>query len=119
MPLKTILNDILTQIPGALGTILIDWEGEAVEQVSRMDDFHLKVLGAHCGIILENLRRAAQRLGGDEVEELVVRARTLSILVVPVTQDYFLVLTLREDVPAARARAVVRAHGARLLAEVS
>lgn len=119
MPLKTILNDILTQIPGGLGAILIDWEGEAVEQVSRMDDFQLKVLGAHCGIILENLRHAAQRLDGGEIEELVIRARHQSILVVPVTTEYFLVLTLGEEVPAAQARAVARAHGARLLFEVS
>lgn len=119
MPLKAILNDILTQIPGALGAILIDWEGEAVEQVSRMDDFQLKVLGAHSGIILDALRLAAQRLDGGEIEELAVRARTLGILVVPVTRDYFLVLTLGENVPTAQARAVVRTHGARLLSEVS
>lgn len=118
MPLKSIIAEIVAQIPGALGAVLIDWEGEAVEHVSRMDDYELKVMGAHHGVILDNLRRASERLGKGPVEEITIHAGNMTILVTPVTRDYFLVLSLDKQALAAQARAVVRALSPGLRAEV-
>ncbi|MDO3379193.1 roadblock/LC7 domain-containing protein [Geoalkalibacter halelectricus] len=118
MPLKTLLAEILQHIPGSLGAVLVDWEGEAVEHVSHMDAFELKLLGAHQGIILESLRRVAQRLDGSDIDEVVVHARRLNILIAPVTGEYFLVLTLDRGALTPRARAVVRNHAQRLRREI-
>ncbi|KIH77055.1 Predicted regulator of Ras-like GTPase activity, Roadblock/LC7/MglB family [Geoalkalibacter ferrihydriticus] len=118
MSLNTILTNIVDQIPGALGAILVDWEGEAVEHVSHMDDFELKLLGAHHGIILENLRQVAQRLDKTDVEEIVVQARRLRVLISPVSPEYFLVLTLQRRSLIAHARSVVESYRERLRLEI-
>ncbi len=118
MPLKAILHDLVEAVPGSLGAIFADWEGEAVEHVARMDDFQLKVMGAHHGIILENLRQAASRLGKGPVEEVVIRARDMTVLVTPVTVEYFVVLALESGALAARARPAIRLCCERLRAEI-
>ncbi len=103
MPFKRLLGDLLQNIPGAQGAIIADWEGEAVDQVARIDEYQLKVTGAHKGVILTNLREVVKRLGGDEPQEIVITTKKLQTLILPITHDYFLVLTLQRGGALGRA----------------
>lgn len=103
MPFKKQLNRMLEKIPGALGAIIADWEGEAVDQVALMDDYDIKILGAHKGIILTRLREALERVDGGELEEILISAEQNQTLIAPVTEDYFLVLTLLPEAMLGRA----------------
>ncbi|RLB61848.1 MAG: roadblock/LC7 domain-containing protein [Deltaproteobacteria bacterium] len=94
MPFKSLLNLLVERVPGAQGAIIADWEGEAVDQVGIMDDYDLKVIGAHKGVILHNMREVVDRLGDDELKEIVVTTKEGQTLILPVTKDYYLVLTL-------------------------
>jgi len=99
MPFKKVLTELVESVPGAQGAIVADWEGEAVDHVSRIDDYELKVIGAHKGVILYNLREVVRRLDGGDLEELVISTEKSQTVVLPITDDYFLVLTLeRGDV---------------------
>ena len=103
MPFKALLNRLLEDIPGAVGAIIVDWEGESVDQVARVDDYDIKVLGAHSGIILGFLREALSRLESGNLEELVFRAGQNKILLAPLTDEYVLVVQLGPTAIAARA----------------
>lgn len=94
MPFKSLLNLLIERVPGAQGAIVADWEGEAVEQVGIMDDYDLKVIGAHKGVILHSMRDVVDRLGDDELKEIIITTKQAQTLVLPVTNDYYLVLTL-------------------------
>ena len=99
MPFKKLLGALLENVPGAQGAIVADWEGEAVDQVGHMDEYELKVLGAHKGVILHNMRDVVDRLGDDELKEIVITTARAQMIILPVTNEYFLVLTLnRADV---------------------
>jgi predicted regulator of Ras-like GTPase activity (Roadblock/LC7/MglB family) len=103
MPFKHLLTQLLERVPGASGAIIADWEGEAVDHVARMDDFELRVIGAHNGIILSNLRRVLGRLNRDRLQEVVISTSHSRTLVIPVTEDYFLVLAADREVVLGRA----------------
>lgn len=94
MSFKLVLEHLLQQVPGALGAIIVDWEGEAVDHAARMDSYELQVLGAHKGVILANLREAVRRLGDEEIEEIVISTAVSQTLILPVTPEYALILTL-------------------------
>ncbi|BCR04166.1 GTPase [Desulfuromonas versatilis] len=94
MPFQKLLGELIERVPGARGAILADWEGEAVDQVARMDTYELKVMGAHKGVILNNLREILERLESDQLQEIVVTTALAQTLIMPVTHEYFLVLTL-------------------------
>jgi len=94
MPFKRELESLMNRVPGALGAIVADWEGEAVDQVARMDEYELKIHGAHSGVILSNMREVMSRLSPGNLQEIVVTTEKMQTLVVPVTPDYFLVFAL-------------------------
>ncbi len=104
MPFERLLTELVREVPGAMGAILADWEGEAVAQAALMDDYELKIIGAHQGILLNHFRDAIRRLGLDELEELAVMTEDLRIFVVPVTMDYYVALLLRREAPWGPAR---------------
>jgi predicted regulator of Ras-like GTPase activity (Roadblock/LC7/MglB family) len=97
MPLRRLLQELVERTDGAQGAILADWEGEAVEHFSCMDDYELKVAGAHKGVILDGFRRVTGRLGGAEPQEIVISTDKTQTLVLPVNNEYFLVLILAPD----------------------
>lgn len=97
MAMKEDLTVLMASVPGALGAILVDWEGEAVDHVTGMDAYDLKVLGAYSGAILMNLRATVDRFDDDDLEELVVVTAGVRMIVRLVTRDYFLVFTGRKD----------------------
>lgn len=103
MPFKSILNDWISRVPGALGAIIVDWEGEAVDQVGRLDSYDLKVIGAHKGLILDQLRKAVQRTAGNELLEISISTSKYQTLIVPVDAEYCLVLTLEQGEMIGRA----------------
>ena len=95
MPFKAILKELVGQVHGAQGAILLDWEGEAVEQHSVLSDYEIKFIGAHMGIILYNLKRNLnEELGDDDVKWLTLDLDSRRIAVFPVDRDYFVVLVL-------------------------
>lgn len=118
MTFKRILGALLTAVPGADGAILADWEGEAVDQVTSMDDYRLKVIGAHNGVILANFRDVVRRLDGSELKEIVITSGRMRIVIMPITQEYFLVLTLARNDALGRALFEMRRCVVRLQNEI-
>lgn len=99
MSFKMPLMEMLDRIPGAQGAILVDWEGEAVDQAGVMDDYDLKLIGAYKGVVLTNLRNVASRVSDDPLQEIIITTEQAQLVVLPVTLDYFLALALdRSDI---------------------
>ena len=103
MPFKTILRKLVESIPGATGAILADWEGEAVEQHCLYDDYELKVLAAHKGILLSRIREVYASFPGEEPCDAVVTTASQYILTGCIGPDYALVMTLDRHALVSRA----------------
>lgn len=105
MPFKRILQTLVEATPGATGAVLADWEGEAVEQYCRIDEFEMKVIGAHKGIILGRARELHQKLALGEIEDITITSARQHHLVGAVGPDYVVVMTLaRSALPAVAMR---------------
>jgi predicted regulator of Ras-like GTPase activity (Roadblock/LC7/MglB family) len=100
-----ILEDLIDAVPGAIGAIFADWDGEAVDHVSFGAAEEIKLIGAHFGIILRladiSMR---EKVGAGPVEEVLVEGPQRSFLVRPVTSEYYVVLTIGEDAQMGLAR---------------
>ncbi|HTP64480.1 MAG TPA: roadblock/LC7 domain-containing protein [Geobacteraceae bacterium] len=94
MPFKAILKKLVEDTPHAGGAILADWEGEAVEQHCLYDDFELKLLGAHKGIILNRMKELHADLTADEMQYAVITTGEQQVIIGAVGPDYSLVMTL-------------------------
>ncbi len=103
MPFKAILMKLVETTPGANGAILTDWEGEAVEQYSLADEFELKLIGAHKGIILNRMKEIQHRFLSGDVHEAVISTNTHHVIIGTIDEDYSLIMTLDRNALVARA----------------
>lgn len=119
MPFKKIMGNLVDSTLGATGAIFLDWEGEAVEQYSTNDDtYHLKVLGAHNGVILGLISNAQAIDEKSKVECVSIKMENFSVIMAPVDDEYFVVLTIKPGSSLSRARYGIRHTAKALMAEM-
>lgn len=99
-----ILEGIVRRVPGAVGAVFADWEGEPVDQFAHVPPLDIQLVGAHWGVVWSQAtRRLAQHELG-AVEELLIEGERAIVLVRLVTEGYFVVLATRRDAHLATAR---------------
>jgi len=97
VPFKSILRKLVEDTPHASGAVLADWEGEAVEHHCLYDDYELKLLGAHKGIILNRMREIHGDLAAGELQDVVITTGKQQVIIGVVGPEYSLVMTLARE----------------------
>jgi predicted regulator of Ras-like GTPase activity (Roadblock/LC7/MglB family) len=93
MPYKKILMDLLQDLPGAHAAVLLDAQGELVVEAGDGDARH-RLIGAYQGIALSRLEKLANDYPTGSVRALVSRHTQGQVVVTPLKDGYFLVLSL-------------------------
>jgi len=92
---QAILNDLVS-LPGAIGALFLDWEGETVEMLGARpfdaDDHDLKILGAYQGIFLTHLREMCERIDTGKPHRFKVEFAATKVLCCDLKDGYYLVL---------------------------
>ncbi len=102
-----ILAELVGQIPGALGAIFLDWDGEAVDQFSHIPVMDILLVGAHWAIVLRHVQELLEKHSWGEPELLVLNGPDTDIIIKPITSDYALVLAMKSGHQLARALSAV------------
>lgn len=99
-----ILKQLVDALPNAIGAIFIDWEGEVVDEFSYLNTNDIRLIGAHWAIPFNSLKNIFNRHQLGSPVEVVLRMTKQCIIIRRVTDDYLVVLVLRQasDVPRAR-----------------
>lgn len=103
MPYRSILDELLAQVPGSQTALLLDGQGEVVVGAGDLDERH-RLIGAYQGIALGMVSRTASRFGVGGIETLVWRHTDGSVILATLNDGYYLVLSLGPRAPAAMAR---------------
>lgn len=104
MPFHAILKNLVDTVPHAVGAILVDWEGEAVQEYCHCDSYDMRFVGAHKGIVLSRLRETHTASLEGEIEDVLVTSECQILLIGAVDPDYSLVLQTTRSCPACLAR---------------
>jgi predicted regulator of Ras-like GTPase activity (Roadblock/LC7/MglB family) len=113
-----ILHALVERVPGALGAIFADWEGEAVDHFAHMPPIDIQLVGAHWGIVLMQASDRLARAGVGRVEELLVECSASLVLIRRVTERYYVVLTTKRSVHLGTARRELERSAQTLLGEM-
>lgn len=98
-----ILKSMVDRVPGALGAIFADWEGEMVDQFAHVPPLEIQLAGAHWGVVLNQTSMVTSHLGWGGVNELCIEGERGLALIRRVTEGYFVVLAAKKDVHLATA----------------
>jgi len=103
MSFEVILKDLVEQVPKAIGAILVDWEGEAVMEYCHCDPYDMRFIAAHKGIILAHIKELQSREQIGAVEDVVITASEMHLIIGCIDQDYSLVMNVERSCPVALA----------------
>jgi predicted regulator of Ras-like GTPase activity (Roadblock/LC7/MglB family) len=110
-----ILQRMVEDVPGAIGAVFADWEGESVGEFARdLPELEIRIVGAQWGVVWSELQRAFRRANLSAATELIVDGDRGSVLVRQVTEQYYVVLTVGAGGHLAKAIDAI-ARGAELL----
>ncbi len=90
-----ILAELVGEIPGALGAVFLDWDGEAVDQFSHIPLFDILLVGAHWGIVLRHVNNLLENHAWGATQLVVLNGPKTDILIKPITEDYAIVLAMK------------------------
>jgi predicted regulator of Ras-like GTPase activity (Roadblock/LC7/MglB family) len=100
-----ILQRMVERVPGALGAIFADWDGEPVgtfaPDIAALD---IEIIGAQWGLVWTQVQKALARAKLGRPLELIVDGERGSALVREVSESYYVVLTTKRDCHLATAK---------------
>jgi predicted regulator of Ras-like GTPase activity (Roadblock/LC7/MglB family) len=113
-----ILKTMVDRVPGAIGAVFADWEGEPVDQFAHIAPIDIQLVGAHWGIVFNSCREGLARLGAGNIDELWVEGENALVFVQRVTAQYYVVLATKRSAHLQTARRALQACADTLLREM-
>jgi predicted regulator of Ras-like GTPase activity (Roadblock/LC7/MglB family) len=98
-----ILQRMVERVPGAVGAVFTDWEGEPVDQFAHIPPLDIQLVGAHWGIVFLQASERLAKHGLGAVEEFLIEGERATVLVRSVTDKYFVVLATKREAHLATA----------------
>jgi len=93
--IEAVLEKLVHSTPKAIGAIMVDWEGEAVQEYCYCDPYEIRFIAAHKAILLsafKELHGSCDDAG--QIEELVISSSGVHLIIGIIDEDYSLVLSV-------------------------
>jgi predicted regulator of Ras-like GTPase activity (Roadblock/LC7/MglB family) len=98
MPYQTLLDRLMSSVDGVRGAVLLDSEGEVIVE-SGARDFRHRLIGAYQGLALAAARQTLGAYGvGDGIRHLLCRYEGGTVIVRPMRDGYYFIVSLEPDV---------------------
>ena len=99
MPYMNILKKLVDCTPDSVGAILVDWEGEAVQEYCHCDPYDIRFVAAHKGIILAHLKELHNSGRVGLIDDVVITTSDCHLIIGCIDDDYSLVMSIGRSCP--------------------
>ena len=115
-----ILQRIVNETGGALGAVLMGYDGIAIDQYYLpVEDLDLQMVAIEYSNALKEIRKTAEILNLGDMEEVSVKTSRFVIIIRMITLEYFVALTLKRDGNFGKARYLLSRENSNLLEALS
>jgi len=119
MPYLSVMEQLVNRIPGAVGAIMVDWEGEAVQEFCHCDPYEIRFLAAHQAIFLSRIRELQCNKGEvNNIEDFVLTTSAAHLIIGSINSGYSLMLNIDRSCPVRQALHYFRDAVAELRKEI-
>lgn len=112
---STLLQQLVSHLPGSRGAVFVDGEGEAVGKAGEDPDAAM-IMGAHWGVVYSLLQRSLARLGQAPSRGVVLGFGDRQVAIEAVDDGYLVVCDADRVTSPGQVRSICR-HTAELLRE--
>ncbi len=114
------LREVVDNTEGALASLLMDFEGIAVESYAIQDaGFDIDIVGAEFSVIVKSVQRAIESLEAGAAKELAVQADKVITLIRVLNKDYFVALTMKPEGNLGKGRFMLRTAAPKLIEDLA
>jgi predicted regulator of Ras-like GTPase activity (Roadblock/LC7/MglB family) len=99
MPYISILKKLVDSTPDSVGAILVDWEGEAVQEYCHCEPYDMRFVAAHKGIILARLKELHNSGRVGLIDDVVITSSDCHMIIGCIDDDYSLVMSIGRSCP--------------------
>ncbi|MEM9492073.1 MAG: hypothetical protein AAGC55_23200 [Myxococcota bacterium] len=119
------LKKIVHHVGGGVGAVIMGLDGIAVETyVVEKNGFDINIIGMEFSFILTQVKKAAKILHSPpaiqvgEVEEIVIKAEQLTLVIRMLNEDYFLAVALMPSGNFGKCRFLLRLAAPQIISEL-
>lgn len=119
---QTLLKEVVDGVDGGLATLVMDFEGIAVDSYSKPNppvNFDIQTIGAEFSVVVKSIQRASEMLESGNPGEVTILAEKVTTLIRVVNDTYFVAFTLTPEANLGKARFVLRTRVPALLKELT
>jgi predicted regulator of Ras-like GTPase activity (Roadblock/LC7/MglB family) len=117
---QDVLKDVVDNTEGGLATLLMDFEGIAVDSYSKPGaPFDITTIGAEFSVVLKSIQRAAEMLDAGSMGEVAIQSEKVTTLIRVINESYFVAFSMTPDANLGKARYMLRTRAPALLKELS
>lgn len=117
---EAVLKEVVEATEGGLATLLMDFEGIAVESYSKPEaPFDINIIGAELSVVLKSMRRAAEMLDAGQMGEVAIQSDKVTTLIRVLNGTYFIAFSMSPGANLGKARYLLRTRAPELLKELS
>lgn len=116
---KEILQKVVGRMDGAaIGAILMDKDGIAVEKIVEVDGFDIETAAMEYSVVLKDIFKATAEMNAGELNEVLVKTQRFAALLRILDATYFVALFLEPAGSVGKGRYVLRTASADLKKEL-
>jgi predicted regulator of Ras-like GTPase activity (Roadblock/LC7/MglB family) len=117
---QAVLKEIVDGTDGGLSTLLMDFEGIAVDSYSKPGaPFDINNVGIEFGVVVKAIQKAAESLEAGHTAEVAIQAEKMITLIRVVNPSYFVAFSLSPEANLGKARYMLRIKVPAILKELS
>ena len=116
MSIKTVLQEIVENVDGALGAIVMGYDGIPLDEfIKESSPIDLQVLSVEYATVLKEIKKAVDVLGSGIMEEISINTDITRVIIRVLDDDLFVILALLLDGNYGKGRYVLRQQSSRIL----
>lgn len=116
---KEALRDLVEGTEGGLAGLVMDSSGITLESYAKGDSpFDINAIGIEFGVVLGQIKRAAEMLEAGTAHEMAVGTDRVTTLIRTLGDTYFLALAITPDGNFGKGRYLMRTAAPKLMAEL-
>ena len=116
---QAVLKEVVENTEGGLASLLMDFEGIAVDSYVTSESLDITAVGAEFSVILKSIQRATESLEAGGAREIAIQSEKVTTLIRILNDEYFLALTLAPDGNFGKCRYLMRTAAPKLLEQLS
>ena len=114
------LGDVVDQVPGCISCMLMGFDGICVENYqSGYGSTDLVSIVVEYSAMMINYKRVAdEHVSVGNIEEFIISSKGLTIIIHPINSEYFIALTLENEIMLGKARFLLKVMEKEIITEL-